>query len=304
LYASNINDPSQFANSNIYRLDPANGNIFDSAVTRTPLAYFACGADSTIIVCSGEAGNGRYVAFSPNLQTVKWSISVPYNYYSGPSLSKDGIFITAGSGTEIKAYKTNYTIKPVADFKASKTRFFSGDTISFSDQSSFNPIGWLWLMPGSNTPSSTNQNPVNVLYNTAGTYPVTLIAANSFGTDTLVRTCYITAEPWFGLQQTGSEIPEKYSISQNYPNPFNPTTKIKFEIPLSRGVSASGGRGVSTSLIVYDILGNEVKILIEQELLPGSYSINFNASGLASGMYFYRLLSGDFSETKKMLLIK
>ncbi len=103
LYASNINDPSQFANSNIYRLDPSNGNILDSAQIRTPLAYMSVGADSAIIVTTGETGNGRYVAFTPNLQTVKWTLNVPYNYYSGSNLGQNGIFIACGSGTEIKA---------------------------------------------------------------------------------------------------------------------------------------------------------------------------------------------------------
>ena len=300
LYASNINDPSQFANSNIYRLDPANGNILDSAQTRTPLAYLAVGADSTVIVCTGETGNGRYVAFTPNLQTIKWQLNVPYNYYSGSNLGQNGIFITTGSGTEIKAYKTNYSIKPVADFKASKTRFFSGDTVSFSDQSSYNAVSWQWFFPGSNTPTSTQQNPSGILYNTAGTYPVTLIAVNSFGSDTLVRSCYITAEPWFGIQQNGNEIPEKFSLSQNYPNPFNPSTKIKFEIPLLSGVSE--GRGVL--LIVYNSIGEKVFELINQELKPGIYEYEWDASNYSSGIYFYTLQSGDFKETKKMLMIK
>ncbi len=296
LYASNINDPSQFANSNIYRLDPANGNILDSAQTRTPLAYLAVGADSTIIVCTGETGNGRYVAFGPNLQTIKWQLNVPYNYYSGSNLGQNGIFITTGSGTEIKAYKTNYSIKPVADFKASKTRFFSGDTVSFSDQSSYNAVSWQWSFPGSNTPTSTQQNPAGIMYPTAGTYPVTLIASNSFGTDTLLRSCYITAEPWFGLQQNGSEIPENYFLAQNYPNPFNPVTKINFSI--------IGNKSERTSLILYDVIGREVKTLVDGQLEPGNYAVDWDASDYTTGIYFYTLQSGKFKQTKKMLLIK
>ncbi|MEO8513537.1 MAG: T9SS type A sorting domain-containing protein [Ignavibacteria bacterium] len=294
LYASNINDPSQFANSNVYRLDPANGNILDSAQTRTPLAYFACGADSTVYISTAETGNGRYVAFSPNLQIVKWSLSVPYNYYSGPSLSKDGIFITAGSGTEIKAYKTNYTIKPVADFKARSNQIFATDTVSFFDQSSFNPTSWLWLLPGSNTPSTTLQNPLNVLYSTAGTYPVTLIASNSFGTDTLIRTCYINVSPWFGIQQTGNELPEKFLLKQNYPNPFNPTTHFEFQI-------ADFG---FTYLTIFDASGRKVEVLVNEELASGTYEAEWDASRYSSGIYFYTLKSGNFKQTKKMLLIK
>ncbi len=97
-------------------------------------------------------------------------------------------------------------------------------------------------------------------------------------------------------------IPELFSLNQNYPNPFNPTTKIRFEIPLSKGVSASGGRGVS--LVIYDMLGREVAILVNEELNPGTYEVGWDASNFPSGVYFYRLNTGAFSETKRMVLLK
>ena len=100
--------------------------------------------------------------------------------------------------------------------------------------------------------------------------------------------------------QTGNEVPESFSLSQNYPNPFNPSTKINFYIPLSTGVSES--RGVLTSLKVFDMLGNEIEELVNENLTPGSYSVNFNASLLPSGTYFYRLQAGSFTDTKKLVL--
>ncbi len=294
LYASNINDPSQFGNSNIYRLDPANGNILDSAQVRTPLAYMSVGADSTVIICTGETGNGRYVAFTPNLQTIKWQLNVPYNYYSGSNLGQNGIFIACGSGTEIKAYKSNYTIKPVADFKASKNYFTTSDTISFTDQSSFSPSSWQWQFPGSNIPTSTQQNPSGIFYNTAGTYPVTLITSNSSGSDTLIKTCYLTVESTNGIQQTGNEIPDKFSLSQNYPNPFNPVTHFKFSIPKSGYVE----------LAVYDINGKEIESIVKAELNLGNYEYEWDAKNYSSGIYFYTIKYNNITETKKMLLIK
>ena len=294
LYASNINDPSQFGNSNIYRLDPANGNILDSAQVRTPLAYMSVGADSTVIICTGETGNGRYVAFTPNLQTIKWQLNVPYNYYSGSNLGQNGIFIACGSGTEIKAYKSNYTIKPVADFKASKNYFTTSDTISFTDQSSFSPSSWQWQFPGSNIPTSTQQNPSGIFYNTAGTYPVTLITSNSSGSDTLIKTCYLTVESTNGIQQTGNEIPDKFSLSQNYPNPFNPVTHFKFSIPKSGYVE----------LAVYDISGKEIESIVKAELNAGNYEYEWGAKNYSSGIYFYTIKYNNITETKKMLLIK
>jgi photosystem II stability/assembly factor-like uncharacterized protein len=97
-----------------------------------------------------------------------------------------------------------------------------------------------------------------------------------------------------------------YSLSQNYPNPFNPVTRIKYDIPLSRGVSE--GRGVLVKLIIYDILGREIETLVNETQKPGSYEVDWDGSRYASGVYFYRLFNDDASAplsiTKKMVLIK
>jgi hypothetical protein len=91
----------------------------------------------------------------------------------------------------------------------------------------------------------------------------------------------------------------KFSLEQNYPNPFNPSTKIKYTIPT-----------VGTSLMkfvqlkVYDVLGNEVATLVNEEKPAGSYEVDFNVSGLSSGIYFYTINLGSFIETKKMILMK
>lgn len=100
------------------------------------------------------------------------------------------------------------------------------------------------------------------------------------------------------------KIPTDYSVSQNYPNPFNPTTKIKFGIPASANPTEGGAL---VTLKIYDMLGHEVKTLINEELKPGYYSIDFNSltlGGLPSGVYFYKIRSGDFIQTKKMVLLK
>ena len=85
-----------------------------------------------------------------------------------------------------------------------------------------------------------------------------------------------------------------YVLMQNYPNPFNPSTRISFSIPQSG----------FTSVKVYDVLGNEVATIIDKELSAGSFEIQFNASGLTSGVYYYTLKSGNFVQSKKMLLLK
>lgn len=95
------------------------------------------------------------------------------------------------------------------------------------------------------------------------------------------------------------DAPKKFGLMQNYPNPFNPTTLIKFNIPLETAQPV-----VSTELTIYDILGREVKTLINEHLQPGSHKIEFNAADLPSGVYYYSLTTGQFSSTKKMVLIR
>jgi hypothetical protein len=97
-----------------------------------------------------------------------------------------------------------------------------------------------------------------------------------------------------GITSTGSSIPEKYELYQNFPNPFNPATKIKFDVPFKDAVSLS----------VFDITGREVAVLFNGEISPGSYEVNWDASSLTSGVYFYKLITGSYSATRKMLLIK
>ncbi|MBK9099102.1 MAG: agmatine deiminase family protein [bacterium] len=96
--------------------------------------------------------------------------------------------------------------------------------------------------------------------------------------------------------------PEEFYLSQNYPNPFNPSTKIKFTLP---SVIASGAKQSQfVFLKVYDILGNEVATLVNEERPAGTYEVNFDAAELPSGVYFYQLKANSFIETKKMLLLK
>lgn len=89
-------------------------------------------------------------------------------------------------------------------------------------------------------------------------------------------------------------IPDHFDLSQNYPNPFNPTTIIKYAIPNSGDVK----------LIVYDIMGKEVKTLVNEFKAPGYYQVQFNASDFSSGIYFYRLVTNNFSAIKKLVVIK
>ncbi len=97
-----------------------------------------------------------------------------------------------------------------------------------------------------------------------------------------------------GVEEISSKLPTEYSLEQNYPNPFNPTTKIRFSIPNNEVVK----------MTIYNSLGEEISTLINETLAAGSYEVNFDASELSSGMYFYKINAGNYSYTKKMMLLK
>lgn len=91
-----------------------------------------------------------------------------------------------------------------------------------------------------------------------------------------------------------NQTPEEFLLSQNYPNPFNPVTKIGYQLPINSSVT----------LKIYDVLGNEIETLVNKEQNSGRYEVEFEASKLTSGVYFYQLKSGSYLETRKMILMK
>jgi hypothetical protein len=104
------------------------------------------------------------------------------------------------------------------------------------------------------------------------------------------RLCQTT----IGINNNNNEVPKEYNLAQNYPNPFNPMTLINYSIPNSGLVK----------LVVYDVIGKEVTTLVNEVKNIGNYSVTFDASNVPSGVYFYKIMSGSFVETKKMILIK
>lgn len=103
-----------------------------------------------------------------------------------------------------------------------------------------------------------------------------------------------TDVPITGINLISSEIPSHFSISQNYPNPFNPSTVIKFQVANYSNVK----------LIVLDALGRELTAIVDEQLTAGTYEVNWNADKFSSGVYYYKLTAGDYTATKKMILLK
>ena len=125
-----------------------------------------------------------------------------------------------------------------------------------------------------------------------GTNKVSFLGKSAFGNDLYIDS--VCVKHPVGIQPVTHGIPSVYSLQQNYPNPFNPITRISYDIPKAGIVK----------LVVSDILGREVVALVDEFKQAGSYSVDFNASSIASGVYFYTIKSGDFTNTKKMVLIK
>jgi Secretion system C-terminal sorting domain len=105
---------------------------------------------------------------------------------------------------------------------------------------------------------------------------------------------YYNAEQLVSAVNPLTETADKYELSQNYPNPFNPSTKINFSLPSREFVKIS----------VFDMLGREIRVLVSCELNRGVYSVDFNAAGFSSGAYFYRISAGDFTQVRKMIIVK
>ncbi len=113
-----------------------------------------------------------------------------------------------------------------------------------------------------------------------------------------VGSSFIVDDLSFGLatavDNNGHVIPKEFALYQNFPNPYNPTTMIQYAIPHEQRVQ----------LTVFDLLGREVAVLVDQQQEAGSYRAEFDASSLSTGMYFYRLQAGEFSQVKKFMLVK
>lgn len=120
------------------------------------------------------------------------------------------------------------------------------------------------------------------------------VTGNSTGSGTSMDFGTIKYSQVTGVTPVSNEIPKVYNLSQNYPNPFNPSTTVNFDLPNSS----------QAKLVVYDMLGRQVDVLLDGQLNAGRYKVDWNASNFSSGVYFYKLSAGDFTDTKKLTLVK
>jgi len=171
------------------------------------------------------------------------------------------------------------------------TDYFSD--VSFTDENTGTVVGY------SGTILRTTNGGTNWSSQTSGTtYQLTGVYFTDANTGTAVGEGGTILRTTNGgvtfINQISSEIPQRFSLYQNYPNPFNPSTSITFDIVKTSDVK----------LVVFDVLGREVSELVNERLSNGSFRVDFNASNLRSGVYFYKLITDEFVNVKKMVLIK
>jgi hypothetical protein len=253
------------------------GNFWDEAFS------IALDKSANVYVTGYSGGNGT----SDDYATIKYNSSGVQQWvqrYNGPGNSWDDSRSIAVDSVG-NAYVTGYSR--------------SGQTAGTEDYATikYNSSGIQQWVKRYNGSGNSYDYPQSIAVDASGNVCVTgaiTVSGAYYDYATIKYTQQI------GIQIISTEIPKSYALYQNYPNPFNPSTKIKFEIPFS---PFEGGKG-DVKLVVYDVLGKEITILINQLLQPGTYEVEWNGSNYPSGVYFYKLFTSDFTETRKMVLIK
>ena len=256
-----------FENNLVKRLDATNGQVLSSlSIGIGSSASLSTGADSTVYLNDGQ---GSLLAYSADLQQLKWQRIIPASVYLNPALCKEGTMVLTQAGVTLIGLRFVQALPPVADFRCSLRRITAGQTVDFFDQSSYLPTGWQWQLPGSAQGISTAQNPSGILYNTPGIYPVTLTVQNALGVDSTLRDCQIEVLASTGVDQF-SRI-----TARLYPNPARDFIRI-----------SSPSLTDNTGVEVIDLQG---RTLIQAVLPAQDPRIDIGA--LPSGAYLVRLLS-------------
>jgi hypothetical protein len=191
-----------------------------------------------------------------------------------------GVFRSTNNGTSWTAVSTRFTNADVYALAVSGTNLFAGTNGGGVFLSTNNGTSW--------TAASTGLTNTTVW---SLAVSGTNLFAGTLGGGVWRRPL---SEMITSVESVSSEPPLTFSLQQNYPNPFNPGAAISFSLPTSGFVT----------LKLYSLLGRELSVLVSQNLSPGRYEVQWDAMGLASGVYFYRLQAGSFVETRKMVLMK
>ncbi|MEO8664742.1 MAG: DUF4394 domain-containing protein [Ignavibacteria bacterium] len=200
-------------------------------------------------------------------------------YLSGTTLAPDSCIVEGSTDNG-----TSWTVI---------MRMGASQTLSSGYNSSGNMTTVGGPFPGAFTPTAANQWATKIFPMPVGTNKVRFVGKSGFGNNLYIDN--ITSGTATGSGNTPvTIIPNTYELTQNYPNPFNPVTRISFSLP----------KQTQITLKVYDILGKEIATLVNEVKPAGTYDVNFNASSFSSGVYFYKIEADNFTDIKRMMLIK
>jgi hypothetical protein len=248
------------------------------------------------------AGSGNWT-ITNNGGVCIWAVR-PQRGYQMPSTATGNCFSAdvdlCGSGTSINSTATLNTVLNCSTVSGTFVEFDNDFYLLGADQCKLDVStdgGSTWINKFTWTTSRRNTHETQALPEADGKNNVKVrITSIQPGWDWwwAVDNFCVKGYGYIGVANNQNRIPKEFSLSQNYPNPFNPTTVIAYELP----------KASSVKLVVYDMLGREVKTLVNEFKQAGSYDVSFDASSLASGVYFYRINAGSFTDVKKMMLIK
>ncbi len=205
-------------------------------------------------------------------------------------------------GTDVSGSNPTIYKKAVGDtyWKAVPSYGFSPDD-KIARSITFSPTGDIYIAVNNNIYlHSASASSWSLFYS----YPVGTEINFIYYDDLLVGTgtgLYLHPNKTTAVKEDVNSLPEKFTLSQNYPNPFNPTTTIEYSVPVAKTQLTEP---LNVTLKIYDVLGRQVRMLVNSQQKPGNYSVQFNAGNLPSGIYFYRLNAGGFSKVRKMVLMK
>ena len=233
---------------------------------------------------------------SGNVSGTTLTMTAPENYF-GQERVKVSVTDSFGASASDSVLITVVPVNdaPIAEFSIEQSGFEQGDnviTLTNASNDNNDPNGlivsYFWEFGDGTT--STEAKPVHT-YSSADEFEVKLTVTDNEGATTTkaenVAVSLVTSTEADGL-------PTKFALNQNYPNPFNPSTYINYDVPEASQVS----------IVVYNMLGQKMATLVNEVKSAGSYSLQFDASALSSGVYIYRLEAGSFVSTKKMTLVK
>ena len=276
--------------------------------------------DGNLIVATGWKRNYGLIAKGTILRSSNGGVNWTEQYFQEVSSFRDLHFINsltgylAGSDTTIfglpqaaiyqttnsgmnwhNVHKVNHICQYYGiEISSSGIGFAVGDVIEYWNDKTIpnNPIISRTSNFGNNWTDNFLTDTSIILHGiSTANQDIWFVCGSSFNFDALI---FKTTNGGVGIQPISNEIPDKFSLYQNYPNPFNPSTKIRFDLH----------KTTHAKIIVFDVLGRELVTLVDEELQAGSFEVDWNGSNYPSGVYFYRLETKEYSQTKKMLMMK